>query len=338
MNKSAINSRIYSLDGIRAIAALLVFFLHVQYFNLVWNEPIAPNSIILTIFFNLGHFAVDAFFIISTYLVTTMWLGRVATRQAGSASYLSFIKARFMRIAPAYYVSVTVVAAVVFLYDVWEPADLLEEWLLHISFLGGVFGTSGFSINPVYWSLSVEMILYATIPLCVLIAQGLGIRGLVISALAASLAWRYLVPTLGLSHWLPHAFPGQLFEISLGVAMARQKISFPQLAVAPATALLIYIAWIGPTGVSPVVYMAVALLMMILVSAAIESARFASFSKLKPVRWMADVSYSFYLWHAVVLYGLTIVIKDPIVLIVTGLSMSLLVAYLSRRFIEKAFH
>jgi len=329
-NKSIKIRRIHSFDGIRAFAALLVFFMHVQYFSAKWNDPIFQDSFVSKIFFNIGHYAVDAFFIISAYLMSMLWMRK--------PDYISFVKARLVRIIPAYYVNISFVALIVFLSGILHPVTLLKEWLIHIAFLSGIFNPSGFTINPVYWSLSVEMALYVTIPLWVIMARKLGIKGFIIFSAIISITWRYWASSLDMNPWLQHAFPGQLFEISLGIAMTMKNISFPKYYTFSAIIILLYIAGMISQNVSPIVYIAISLSMLVIIMALMNNQCFKSISMSRPVVFMSDISYSFYLWHCIILYGLTIFIKNPILLIITGLILSFFIAWLSREFIEKKFH
>src|ERR1700726_815259 len=87
--------RIEGLDGLRAIAALMVIAWH--YIGI----PDGPNYWLWNVFY-LGHFGVDLFFVLSGFLITTILL-----EHRESPSYFpSFYGRRAFRIWPIYYLMV----------------------------------------------------------------------------------------------------------------------------------------------------------------------------------------------------------------------------------------
>ena len=92
-----------SLDGLRAIAAFLVLWTHVERFKQLRNEPTffgnAFNSF-------LGGLAVTFFFVLSGFLIT--WLLTNEKQHTGKINASRFFRKRFLRIAPLYYLTVMV--------------------------------------------------------------------------------------------------------------------------------------------------------------------------------------------------------------------------------------
>ena len=86
-------NRLKSLDALRAIAALLVFFYHLEELSLA---PWTP-------FLSWGWIGVDLFFLLSGFFIGLNVLG------SRNWSFSSFIFRRFKRIAPAYYFSILVI-------------------------------------------------------------------------------------------------------------------------------------------------------------------------------------------------------------------------------------
>lgn len=84
--------RIRELDGLRAIAALLVISWHYI------GTPDGTDFVLGRVFY-LGHFGVDLFFVLSGYLITTMLL----ENRASDTYYSSFYGRRAFRIWPIYY-------------------------------------------------------------------------------------------------------------------------------------------------------------------------------------------------------------------------------------------
>ena len=71
------------LDGIRAIAILLVFFLHADYVYIGWV-------------------GVQLFFVLSGFLITNILL-RMKETESGKDFFKKFYGRRFLRIFPLYY-------------------------------------------------------------------------------------------------------------------------------------------------------------------------------------------------------------------------------------------
>jgi peptidoglycan/LPS O-acetylase OafA/YrhL len=87
--------RIKELDGLRAIAAVIVILWHYV------GIPDGPEHWLWNVFY-LGHFGVDLFFILSGFLITTLLL---ENREA-SCYFSSFYGRRAFRIWPIYYLMV----------------------------------------------------------------------------------------------------------------------------------------------------------------------------------------------------------------------------------------
>ena len=95
---SAMRNHIDALDGIRAFACFLVILSHgTRYF------PSAPDW--MRSFYSSGHFGVMLFFVLSGFLMGYLYLGK----DFSTDNAISYISARFARIAPIYIVSIILV-------------------------------------------------------------------------------------------------------------------------------------------------------------------------------------------------------------------------------------
>src|SRR5690606_2030403 len=92
------------IDGLRAIAVLLVIFNH-----LGWS------------LFSGGYIGVDIFFVISGYLITIILTREIQSQQFSIAR---FYKKRVVRLAPAYFTVLAVVSIVA--WQVMLPGELTE--------------------------------------------------------------------------------------------------------------------------------------------------------------------------------------------------------------------
>jgi peptidoglycan/LPS O-acetylase OafA/YrhL len=170
-----------SLDGLRCVAILPVFFSHVL------KAAREPNFI-------PGNFGVTLFFFLSGYLITTLL--RLELERTGGVNFKLFYLRRALRIFPTCYL----VLALAALYG-WYSATMDPWWLLgqvlHLTNYQIIVGGWTAPIAPntdVYWSLAVEEHFYLLFPmLFVLLArlEGRGRRAaLLLAACAIVFLWR----------------------------------------------------------------------------------------------------------------------------------------------------
>ncbi len=175
------SAHIASLDGLRCVAILPVFFSHAL---MVAGIPS----------FIPGNFGVTLFFFLSGYLITTLM--RQEMEQTGSVDFGLFYLRRAMRIFPTCYL----VLALAAVYG-WSSGRMDSWW-----FLGQVLQLTNYQIiaggwtapiapnTEVFWSLAVEEHFYLVFPmLFVLIARvgSLGQRAAILLLLCALvLLWR----------------------------------------------------------------------------------------------------------------------------------------------------
>ncbi len=142
---------IKNLDMFRGIAAILVLLFHFYTFYSLDLLNISHYFKILSI----GHIGVDLFFVLSGFLITlSLW---------NSKSFSHFFIKRIKRIAP-----LAILTTFVFW---WIKTDFLEITLFnitdlfsHIFFVNGFFPQFYSTINPVTWSISIEMAFYILLP------------------------------------------------------------------------------------------------------------------------------------------------------------------------------
>jgi peptidoglycan/LPS O-acetylase OafA/YrhL len=152
--------RIQELDGLRALAALLVIAWHYI------GVPDGPNYWLWNVFY-LGHFGVDLFFVLSGFLITTILL-----ENRESPSYFSsFYGRRAFRIWPLYYLMCAM--CLVGWLSGRSPA-LFDGVLPGWTYLFGVqnFWMAKLQSYGVYWlggtwSLAIEEQFYLVFPLIV---------------------------------------------------------------------------------------------------------------------------------------------------------------------------
>lgn len=168
-----------SLNGIRALAVLLVFFSHAGFNNII------P-----------GGLGVTVFFFLSGYLITTLLL--IEKKETNSINFKSFYLRRAYRIFPPVYV----VLLLVFFVSYWDGSiagltlNATLSKLLHFSNYQIVFGgIEGFIRGmDILWSLAVEEHFYLFFPVVFFITLKhyslSALKYLIISIILVVLLWR----------------------------------------------------------------------------------------------------------------------------------------------------
>jgi peptidoglycan/LPS O-acetylase OafA/YrhL len=156
--------RIPNLDGVRALAILMVFAYHLFALRLLNQTDHTPLWKILRWTTGPGWLGVDLFFILSGYLITNMIL-------SGSKKphfYRNFYSRRFLRIIPLYIVVLTAVSLYYAMPFRW--------WLLCAGFGANLTYLFGLPLSGAlfpFWSLAVEEHYYLFWPT---IAKNLSLR------------------------------------------------------------------------------------------------------------------------------------------------------------------
>ena len=142
-----------SLDGLRAIAVLLVLWQHVPLHTEGYPLWLEQARWLV----NPGNLGVELFFALSGFLITRILL---AEQRAGH-QVRWFLLRRMLRIFPIYYLLLMVMAF-------WRPADELAWCALYVSNFADVFAPAA-GPKPLghTWSLCVEEHFYLLWPLAV---------------------------------------------------------------------------------------------------------------------------------------------------------------------------
>ena len=205
-------------DALRAVAVGLVLLIHLGHFSGT------NGGTWYGLFTSRGNLGVTIFFLISGFLLYRPWV----VEQLGGPPAPStgvYARRRVLRILPAYWLALTVLAVWpgltdVFSRDFWVYYGLFNSY--HIAWmLRGI---------PVTWSLSVEVAFYAALPLLAALlgraTRGCSRRRLVVTQLglllalgAASVAFRSWVWIDG-RHHLPWTLPCLFLWFALGMGLA----------------------------------------------------------------------------------------------------------------------
>jgi peptidoglycan/LPS O-acetylase OafA/YrhL len=194
-----------ALTGIRAVAAVLVFFFHAvpeapadaQVAWLKWPVRVAQQ----------GYIGVSIFFVLSGFLIAMRNFDRVELTSNWMRRYL---QNRFARIYPLYFL----LTAFTFVVMLFHPFHAWYEWpatadgidkvvaiLLNLTLIRAYFNDLIFVGVPTAWTLTIEETFYLSAPFLLL-----GLR--------RSVRWLYIYPVLlviigallmlACTHWLPY--------------------------------------------------------------------------------------------------------------------------------------
>jgi peptidoglycan/LPS O-acetylase OafA/YrhL len=144
---------LHALTGLRVFAALAVYMSHLRVPESApdWLRSLCQN----------GSAGVTFFFILSGFVLTLNYHDRLRTRR----QLWNYAVARFARIYPVYLVVLTWPVVHLWAQNALAKWQLLEHLLLLQAWDPDVHVAMGF-VGPA-WSISVELFLYATLPLLV---------------------------------------------------------------------------------------------------------------------------------------------------------------------------
>lgn len=150
-----------ALDHLRLLAALLVFAFHVFHFYFGQWQP-APYAAALGLVVE-GHTGVALFFVLSGFLFMTIAL------QGGEIRYADFVRNRFLRIFPLFLFFFFIAISVG--RDDFRAADVLYVFFSNI----GLAPTSNSFITGAAWTISVEFTFYLVFPFLARFAREEGV-------------------------------------------------------------------------------------------------------------------------------------------------------------------
>jgi exopolysaccharide production protein ExoZ len=156
-------SRVLPMEGVRGLAVILVFFVHFHAMFQPYLIQPSTSFLISEFLSSIGHSGVDLFFVLSGYLIYSAVIRK-------PLRYRTFMLRRMERIYPAFLV---VLGTYLVLSFVFPAASKLPKGLVPASLyvlenaalLPGIFAIR--PIVTVAWTLSYEFFYYLTIPLVV---------------------------------------------------------------------------------------------------------------------------------------------------------------------------
>ena len=339
---------VLSVHYLRGLAALLVVCFHYRYYL---NESF-PVVDIGDILFSNGAYGVDLFFIISGFIIC------YSTERIEKLPALSFAMKRFFRIYPLLFVSLILF---ILFFDI-EGHSLPASFVpLHADY-EAKGPTYGYHLHSPVWTLTYEIAFYILFMGALMCSQRY--RKLIASAsiIGLFLGLQYMVHgEIGFSAYqkadasvssivqpLVAIFSSpMIIEFALGIALyviyralprlapeLRQRIAIPALIVAAVAAMGLYL----PTfyGHGPLNW---GLPAFILLLALLVYEKQKGLPEIKPLVFLGNISFSLYIMHMIIIKLMRKyeIAQDSfgLVVFVTALVASILVAYLSFVFIEQ---
>ncbi|RUL91988.1 acyltransferase [Verrucosispora sp. FIM060022] len=296
----ALASRLPSLTGLRWIAALLVFGFHAGTMRII-AEP--DYQAVVGKVFTLGLSGVQFFFILSGFVL--VWSARPGD------SRRRFWRRRFAKIYPNHVLLwALAMGAAVWFADPINPVAALENLFLIQAWdpRPGYF----YSVNNVSWSLSCELFFYLCLPLVLPLvrrARPWQLWAVVIAVPLLILAlWpaQTLVPEQS-RWWFTQVFPlVRSLEFWMGVAaaelMLRGRWRGPGLPLASLIFVGTWVAaaeWIRAEFWAALLAAAYVLVIAAAADADVRGRR--SPLRSRPMVWLGEVSFAFYLVHVFVI-------------------------------------
>ena len=326
-----------ALDGLRAVAFLIVFANHAVPRSLPILGPLATS----------GWCGVDLFFTLSGFLVTYLLLREEAKNDAGSApprpdrarfSLMRFWARRSLRIWPLYYAALLIGLVILpRLPGAWTlgPAagsasheELVGTYALPSSFF--LFNWAmvahgwhaSFSFNTL-WSISVEEQFYVLWPLALWLIPRGHRRAVIVGGILVAIGVRTTLMAQGLGDGAVYVHTFLRADALLGGALLAQivaarngKVPTPPRWLAPAVIVAYGLhASLGESGKLPGV---VTSLRYVLIDAIAVSSVWLCLAPglwqrllaAAPLTFLGRISYGLYVWHFVTLAAIGVALAD----------------------------
>ncbi|WP_410589804.1 acyltransferase family protein [Amycolatopsis sp. lyj-23] len=304
-------AQLRSLTGMRFIAAFMVFAFHTGFIGMYPGVQATMNKVL----WQAGFLGVGFFFLLSGFVLTWSFRPSDTTR--------AFWRRRIFKIFPNHLTTFIAAALLLAFVDdvVLNGRDailnvfLLQAWAPDMNVRG--------NYNGVAWSLSCELLFYISFPLVV---RWIGkIRPNRLWAwVGALVAVIFTIPFLttlfpsaplldysdvtDLEIWSIYQAPlPRMLDFTVGILLARIVLTGQRLPLGRAgSAVLVAIAY-GASQFVPhtfglVALMVVPLGLLIAATAKADAEGKKSWLGSRPMVWLGDVSFAFYMWHSLLLW------------------------------------
>ncbi|MEN4545965.1 acyltransferase [Pantoea agglomerans] len=343
------NQTFRGVQALRGIAALSVMLFHFRW-NINAQIPARGDEL-----FGWGATGVDLFFLISGFVITLS----AAKAPHGIFGALSFLKKRAMRILPAYYIILVITFFLTGAMSTFHYADKTENIISALTFMPILPDHAPFYVddNGVYgvrWTLNYEVMFYLFISVALLFAKRWFMAAILFAA-------TLVVLPLLMGHQLTLQPDGYKVDSAL-LGLITNPMTWLFLTGMLIGLVLPYLKWLSPRimSVAAVCSLITAayffshgmyvghgmlssgwvfglILLTFVLSEDIIGKYVPNF-----LIWLGDISFSLYLIHTLMNNGLgkrfaAIGIEDGYVRFIVSIVLSVLLAWLSWRYIERPF-
>jgi peptidoglycan/LPS O-acetylase OafA/YrhL len=179
------------LDGVRGLAVISVVLYHAYRMVVLGHGgPGSRDLDPLTWPISTARFALDAFFVLSGFLIVASWTSLRRRHDRLAPAVWSYAKKRAARILPAYWVSLLILVPLIAPHLLRSPGELgllatVQQY---------VVPSLPSEVNVVYWSLTTEVHFYVLAPLFAVLLARFGGWKVVLACTAVTVWWRLTLP------------------------------------------------------------------------------------------------------------------------------------------------
>ncbi len=284
------------MEGLRGIAVFLVFLVHYSSLITPW---LADTTIIISSFIhNFGNLGVDLFFILSGFLI----YGTILSKDHFSSN--NYIRRRVIRIYPTFlFVFVIYIfLSVLFPEESKLPLDtfsIVIYLIQNVLFIPGLFDVK--PLITVAWSLSYEVFYYILIPILIF--------SLSMKTWSSKIRVTFwvLVTFLGFLIAFLYGGPVRLLMFVAGIILFELKnvltINIKSWGNISFVLALLFVGFGGVVNIDYNVSLAVVYILFFVFcfSALSNESSSSKWLVYSPLRWLGNMSYSYYLIHGLTL-------------------------------------
>lgn len=300
-----------SMTGMRFVAAFLVFVFHAAFIGLFPGI----EGVMGPLLWQAGFMGVGFFFMLSGFVLA--WSARPADTTR------AFLRRRVFKIFPNHLT--TFLAAALLLVVVDGVVLNGRDAFLNVFLIQAWFPDESirFNFNGPAWSLSCELLFYLSFPLVMRWINRIRpsrlwtwTGGLVAVIFAVPLLatllpagpLMYFTNVTNMELWSIYQAPlPRMLDFTVGILLARIVLTGQRLPLGRGASALLVVAAYGASQFVPhtfgmVALMVVPLGLLIAASAKADAEGKPSLLATKPMVWLGDVSFAFYMWHSLIVY------------------------------------
>ena len=290
---------LYSMEGLRGLAVFLVFMVHYVTLAGPWIYNTGWFFQGMALIRSLGNTGVDLFFVLSGYLI----YGSLIRKER---PFIPYLRRRIERIYPTFSVVLLIYLLLSYLLpeksripnSLWDGVRYIAENFL---LLPGIFNIE--PIITVAWSLSYEFFFYLTVPLLIYLLRlrywPSQYRILFFTFFGLTIL---TIPTVVVGHIRLAMFIAGILVFEVAAHLRPPKFIDGLALLALASALVGTVAQkvLGFDGQWKFAILGFSFFVLCLVCFTVDGYSSRAF-RWRPLRWLGNISYSYYLLHGLVL-------------------------------------